>query len=355
MNRSHAALRAVWRLFPESIRRLTFAQTLKHAVRGADPPAPAHAPAAPPDIDPVRVIETLAELDDVLRDLDRRAAISDDELRAGFERFRMRASDGPSDDPDSEAYRARQFALYERIAGRPYTPANEVSTFDPIATADRPFPYQTASASTVGGHLIAIGFLIRQLGLRRGSSVLEFGPGWGNLTLALARMGHRVTAVDVEANFVKLIDERSRRKNLAIETIHGDFSLVDHLDRTFDVVLFFESFHHCANHQALVASLDRVVAPGGQVVFAGEPIYPWFPQPWGLRLDGESLWQIRRQGWLELGFREDYFLDLLARCGWTVTKSVCRELEGAQGGWGTVFVAKRTAASGSGHSAQIST
>ena len=70
MNRSHAALRAVWRLFPESIRRLTFAQTLKHAVRGADPPAPAHAPAAPPDIDPVRVIETLAELDDVLRDLD---------------------------------------------------------------------------------------------------------------------------------------------------------------------------------------------------------------------------------------------------------------------------------------------
>ena len=42
--------------------------------------------------------------------------------------------------------------------------------------------------------------------------------------------------------------------------------------------------------------------------------------PWGVRTDGESLWAIRRNGWLELGFQESYFLRMLAHAGWVVTK-----------------------------------
>jgi 2-polyprenyl-3-methyl-5-hydroxy-6-metoxy-1,4-benzoquinol methylase len=234
------------------------------------------------------VIETLADLDAALRKLDAAAAISDDELRRAFETFSMRFPLDLPADPDSAEYRARQFELYEWLHGKPYSTANEVSAFDPLEAANAPFPYHTKSAQTVGNQLIAIGYLIRALDLPPGSRVLEFGPGWGNTTIALARMGCLVTAVDIEPNFLKLIDERARRKHVTIETIRGDFSLVTSLDRQFDAVLFFECFHHCSDHQALIAALDRVVAPGGKVVFAGEPIDDGFALPWGLRLDAHG-------------------------------------------------------------------
>ena len=36
----------------------------------------------------------------------------------------------------------------------------------------------------------------------------------------------------------------------------------------------------------------------------------------GMRLDGSALWAIRKNGWMELGFREDYFAQALLRSGW---------------------------------------
>jgi ubiquinone/menaquinone biosynthesis C-methylase UbiE len=172
--------------------------------------------------------------------------------------------------------------------------------------------------------------------LRPDSSVLDLGAGWGNTSVWLARMGYRVTAVDIEPRFVELIRERSRRKELNVEVIQADFQIVHSFDRKWDAVLFFESFHHCADHRALVAGLDHVVAPGGKVIFAAEPITEDFPVPWGLRLDGESLWSIRRNGWLELGFHEGYFQDLMAEHGWRLSRHVCVETP-----WGVVLVATR--------------
>ena len=276
-----------------------------------------------------------------MAELEAAAAISDDALRREFGTFKMRVPTDLPADPDSEAYRDRQLALYERLHGKPYALANEASPMDPMAGAERPFPYLTGSTDTVGSHLLAIGFLIRELALPAASTVLELGAGWGNVAIALARTGHSVTVIDVEMNFVRLLTERCRRKNLSLEVIHGDFSAIDRLDRTFHTVLFVESFHHSADHQALIASLGRLVAPGGQLVFAGEPIDAAFPVPWGLRLDGESLWAIRRYGWLELGFREDYFCSLLARHGWSVTRAVSEDLAATHRGWGTVYVARR--------------
>jgi len=42
------------------------------------------------------------------------------------------------------------------------------------------------------------------------------------------------------------------------------------------------------------------------------------PYPWGLRLDGEAIRAIAEFGWMELGYSEDYFVELLARCGYSV-------------------------------------
>lgn len=272
----------------------------------------------------------------MLRMLDEAQAISDDALRQGFTQFSMQFPMDLPADPDSPAYRAVQLKLYEWLHGKPYSASNEVTGFDVNAAASRPFPFYTESPQTTGSHLIAIGHLIRTLNLPPKSSILEFGPGWGNTTVWLARMGYQMTAVDIEKNFIALIRERARRKSLHVDAIEGDFSLIHQFDRQFDAVLFFECFHHCSDHHALIAGLDRVVAPGGKVIFGAEPITDDFPIPWGLRLDGESLWAIRKNGWLELGFQETYFRKLLARHGWELTKSVCSETP-----WGVIFTATR--------------
>ncbi len=84
------------------------------------------------------------------------------------------------------------------------------------------------------------------------------------------------------------------------------------IDEPQDVIVFFESSHHCLEH------VD-ILSDDGIIVFAAEPIVPQdnpvVPYPWGLRLDTVSLRQIVINGWLELGFRRPYFLKILSDNG----------------------------------------
>jgi len=285
---------------------------------------------------PCRVVRTLDQLDVIMRELDAAAAISDDELRRVFRTFRMESTVPSGIDPASEEYRTKQLELYRWLHGRPYSVKNEVSTFDVEQAVAKPFPYCTESAETVGHQLIAIGHLIKHLALKPYSRVLEFGPGWGNTTIALARMGHDVTAIEIESNFVNLIRERASRNGVKVTVIQGDFFDCQALDRQFDAVLFYECFHHCADHRALIPILNSIVAPGGAIMFAAEPISEEFPLQWGLRLDGESLWAIRRNGLMELGFKESYFRKLMADNGWMLRLELSAETP-----WGAVFIASR--------------
>jgi 2-polyprenyl-3-methyl-5-hydroxy-6-metoxy-1,4-benzoquinol methylase len=241
-------------------------------------------------------------------------------------------------DPDSLAYRQKQFALYERLHGKPYAVTNERSPMDVMQMARSPYPYIHGSAALVGDQLMGIGYIIKQMGLPKGARVLEFGPGWGNTTLAMAKMGYQVLAIDIEQNFVDLIQERARMERIdSLEVRHGDFLDIEALPaNAFDAVLFFECFHHCSDHQRLVAAFDRVLKPGGQVCMAAEPIVDDFPLPWGLRMDGQSLWAIRRNGWLELGFNSKYFRALMASKGWAVQRH-----QGTDGSLSSLWLGQR--------------
>ena len=65
----------------------------------------------------------------------------------------------------------------------------------------------------------------------------------------------------------------------------------------------------------MLSQLHDLLAQGGVILFAAEPIVD-LPYPWGLRLDGQSLWSIRQLGWLELGFDRSYFMQALRDTGW---------------------------------------
>lgn len=284
----------------------------------------------------MQIIRTLDELDEMLIRLDAAQKVSDDELRKLFPTFRMDfESDVPSD-PYSEQYAKKQFDLYRRISGKVYSVANEVSSFDLDSAVVRPFPYYTESCETVGNHLAAIAQVIRTLKLKPGAKLVEFGPGWGNTTLALAMMGFDVTAVDIEKNFCNLISRRAEQAGVKIKVVNADFSWIEQIAEPVDAILFFECFHHCSDHLRLIKALDQAVKEDGKVYFAAEPITQDFPIPWGLRLDGESLWAIRKFGWLELGFTEQYFVQTLKLFGWIVEKHTTDSSS-----WGTVYEATK--------------
>jgi len=282
----------------------------------------------------MQTIRTLEEVDLFLEQVNNASRVSDDAVRSVFRQFKMAIEWNPPADPYSSEYRDAVLSLYEYLHGKPYTIKHEISLFDVESATISPFPYYTKSCDTVGNHLMAIGHSIRVMNLQPGATILEFGPGWGNTTLALAAMGFKVTAVDIEPRFCDLIARRAANNGLSVNVINADFSYIDSVAEPVDAVLFFECFHHASDHMALLRALHGATTSNGRVFFAAEPITEDFPAPWGLRLDGESLWAIRKNGWLELGYNEKYFFDTMDHLGWRLYKHVTTAIP-----WGTVFEA----------------
>jgi SAM-dependent methyltransferase len=262
---------------------------------------------------PPRVV-ALEELDGELEEAARLFGVSEDAARAFLRGFCMASPPGRPDDPFSDEYRGWVFDLYATVSGRrEYSLDNEASPFDLEEAVARPYPYSTGSTTVVGEELVARGFIVSTLGLAPPARIVEFGSGWGNLTNDLAAMGFEVTAVEVEGQFCALTERRSRTPE-RLRVVHSGMLEFEAAGR-FDAAIFYESFHHCADHMAMLRRLADIVGPGGKVLWAGEPIAP-MEMPWGLRLDGYSLWSTRTHGWLELGFDERYFAAALDRTGW---------------------------------------
>ena len=290
-----------------------------------------------------RFVDTLESLDEAL---DQAAAVrshSDDAYREVLSGFLLRPREllgKLPKDPASDEYRSVQLRLYERLTQHSYDVSKEETIFDSAHMLRWPFPYVTRSAATVGNYLMMYGQIIKEMNLPSGAHILEMGSGYGPLTYQLASMGYRVTCADISEKLLEYVRARCAGLPGSVDTICCDMNTVS-IAGVYDAVVFFESFHHVLNHADLVRRIGDCLADDGILVFAGEPIVavdsPIVPYPWGLRMDGMSLWAIRRQGWLELGFRLDYFSDLLRRSGWTHRRVTSLSLPGAD-----IWICKRS-------------
>jgi 2-polyprenyl-3-methyl-5-hydroxy-6-metoxy-1,4-benzoquinol methylase len=269
----------------------------------------------------MKYINNLRDLDLEIQKADERALISDDELRKALSEFNYVVDSNFPKDPYSQDYYDAQMKLYLEISEKSqYSVENERTEFDFEGLKDNPFPYCTKSPTTVGDHLIAQGFLIKTMSLPPHSRIVEFGPGFGNTTLNFTQMGYQVTAVDCEQSYLDLIQYRAEKFSNKVNLVKKDMLEFDSEEK-YDAAVFFECFHHCANHIQLLKNLYKITNENGLIAFAAEPIVegpiPAIPYPWGLRLDGMSVWSIRKFGWLELGFDSSYFMRTLLMLGWT--------------------------------------
>jgi hypothetical protein len=234
-------------------------------------------------------------------------------------------------DPFTDEYHGLCMELYALISGRSsYDPlVNEQAPHISNQSVVRPTPYHYADSLTLGDFFMGWGWIMRNLNVKAGHTVLEYGAGEGQLAITLSRMGCEVSVIDIEQRCLDFIKAQCDSLGIAIGLKRGEFG-EKFEDRRFDRIVFFEAFHHAVQHRDVVRCLMPQLNDEGFVLFSGEPIIKrgaaeevFVPFPWGPRLDGLSVWSSRLHGWCELGFQEGYFVDFLMREGWLVKASPC--------------------------------
>ena len=149
-----------------------------------------------------------------------------------------------------------------------------------------------------------------------GMRILEMGCGQGNLLELLGRCGCNITGIEVSKSMVEYTLYRLASQNIKGRVACGTYYDVEMLDEKFDMVVFEASFHHCGEPVRLLELLYKHTTDNAKIFLLREPISPNFDRPWGIvRYDTETIVTIRLRGWLELGFRTDYFNALLQKTG----------------------------------------
>lgn len=280
-----------------------------------------------PQLNDHKTLSSLADVDSFLDGI--RPDFTERELRDYWDKHHLDRNVlfGQSADtnPFSSEYRAHVVHEYSTLSGRPLNSyENELTpSIDRQIHIARPFPYDMKRASvSVSNMLYTFARLFSLVQVEEGQRLVEFGSGWGNAAFQFAQAGVSVTLVDIDANFLGLAKDRFARLGMGIECKHGEFNDVGLAENHYDYALFVSAFHHCIDHVELLKKIHRSLKHQGKILFCDEPINEAFEVPWGIRMDGESLWAIRRLGWLELGFQENYFRECLHAAGFVLEKHV---------------------------------
>lgn len=258
--------------------------------------------------------------------LDEAARIFEDESRHGeLGTKTLRLPDWFDFDlrPDEPAFRQQQLRLWEEITGRRnYDPGVHEDSPE-IGECDawrRPAFYAWGNARIAGEQIAAMGLILLHSGIRPGNRVIEYGAGFGQNSVALARLGAKVETVDISPGFCSAVRTQAERFEIDLSAFLGPFGYNPAGEEgAYDLILFYESFHHCFEFPTVIPQLEKMLAPGGKIILAGEPVFrdaaPAMPIEWGIRLEWQNVAVMRIRGWMELGFREHYLTRQLMNSG----------------------------------------
>jgi demethylmenaquinone methyltransferase / 2-methoxy-6-polyprenyl-1,4-benzoquinol methylase len=97
--------------------------------------------------------------------------------------------------------------------------------------------------------------------VRPGDRVLDAACGTGDLAIAAARAGGRVTGLDFSGRML----ERARRKAPELEWVEGDVLALPFEDWSFDAVTIGFGIRNVSDLELGLRELARVLRPGGRI------------------------------------------------------------------------------------------
>jgi SAM-dependent methyltransferase len=102
---------------------------------------------------------------------------------------------------------------------------------------------------------------------------LEIGAGTGYFTLNMLRASviEQATCSDISPGMLATLRANAQRLDLDVRTECVDAERLPFADESFDLVLGHAVLHHIPDLSRAFAEFERVLAPGGTLLFAGEP------------------------------------------------------------------------------------
>jgi SAM-dependent methyltransferase len=102
---------------------------------------------------------------------------------------------------------------------------------------------------------------------------LEIGAGTGYFTLNMLRAGliGEATCSDISPGMLSALRANAKRVGLEVKTKPADAEELPFADASFDLVFGHAVLHHIPDLERAFGEFARVLAPGGTIVFAGEP------------------------------------------------------------------------------------
>jgi len=113
---------------------------------------------------------------------------------------------------------------------------------------------------------------VDDLGLARGTRILEVGCGAGSLAAALAQRGYRVDAIDPSEEMVRLTREHVEELGLGgrVAVVQGDVHELSFGDDFFDLVVALGVIPWLHTPSQGMGEMARVIRPGGHLIFTSD-------------------------------------------------------------------------------------
>jgi SAM-dependent methyltransferase len=146
----------------------------------------------------------------------------------------------------------------DEVTGRPwyveFFDEDYLRVFEPLLPPER-------TAAEVNG-------VVERLGLAPGARVLDLCCGHGRHAVALARLGLRVTGLDLSRRFLSRAAALAARQGQAVGLVEADMRRLPFADGRFDAVInLFNAFGYLQDDvqdQLVLDEVARVLRPGGR-------------------------------------------------------------------------------------------
>ncbi len=113
--------------------------------------------------------------------------------------------------------------------------------------------------------------LVKFSHIKSNDNVLDVGCGTGVVAITAARVGAKVSGLDLSPALVERAKENLSIANVQADIIEGDVESLPYADNSFDVVLSQFGHMFAPRPQIAIKEMLRVLKPGGTIAFSTWP------------------------------------------------------------------------------------